>query len=190
MSLTARNQFDALGGKIKIDGSVNKDDSLTEDNEDTKVVYLKEFEKEVMTNICDTQKKRQNIQLSKKYEHISDKPLEKTLICDKCAMQFDSKREFRKHERKCRIENPKVSIETCDIISSENIKIDIFKCSELNCLLTFKNKVNLRKHISQVHLNERLFQCDKCAKFSKTKHHLKLHLKTHGIPQQCPICSL
>jgi len=139
-----------------------------------------------MENITKTKKHSQN---SCSIDNVqkSNEPLEKLLICEICATQFDSKREFRKHERKCKTGPSEIEPSSGNVTQEP---IDIIKCTELDCQLAFKNRANLKKHILHVHHNERLFQCDKCSKLFKTKYHLKHHLKTHGIPQKCPICSI
>ncbi|XP_070498111.1 zinc finger protein 845-like [Chironomus tepperi] len=182
MTLVAKNQFDALGGKINADLNLHKKEMLFNDDDidEQEVLSLKKIEKEFSKNIHDTKENTQN-------ENV-DRPLETILICEICAVQFESKREFRKHERICKIEATEKIKLSNEIVVPKSI--EVIKCPELNCQLTFKNQINLKKHIAHVHLNERLFQCDKCAKFFKTKYHLKHHLKTHGIPQKCPICSV
>ncbi|CAG9800613.1 unnamed protein product [Chironomus riparius] len=176
--LIARNQYDALGGKIKQDINTLKNEILVNDKAIDEPMELDTKENQ----ICIKKNKQNKSPVLK-----IDKPPESLLICEICAVQFESKREFRKHERKCKTESSEVKIgaQTENVIPNT---IETIKCSELNCQLTFKNKINLKKHISQVHLNERFFQCDKCAKFFKTKYHLKHHLKTHRVPQKCPIC--
>lgn len=194
MSEIARKQYDEIFGKFKeLKGKNDK----TED-EPMKILYLEEFEKEVKENleikIDKTHKVKKKFIQRNVQEEIQEKSSEKILICDKCAMQFDSRRNFRKHQRMCLEEKiidipepPKNDIS----ITSKNLKInEIFKCLELTCNAVFKNRGNLYKHVQHIHLNKRSFQCDKCAKFFKTKYHLKIHLKTHEIPKKCPICSI
>lgn len=53
----------------------------------------------------------------------------------------------------------------------------MFKCTQ--CLSSFGDQSRLQRHINEVHLDLRPFQCPQCEYAAKKKDHLKAHMITH-----------
>ncbi|KAG5679410.1 hypothetical protein PVAND_008977 [Polypedilum vanderplanki] len=176
----AKEQFLIHGGKlrtnIKTEEIKVKENKIKESNGiknkidqkvKSKIVQISQKIKEHKKSKNLKRKKDNKI---KKEESVNEINSDET-ICDLCGIKIDSLANLRKH-------------------MITNHKETQFPCTEMNCNLVFNLKGNLKKHIKQVHDQERPFQCDICGISLKTKNHLVNHLKIHENPKKCPICSI
>ena len=90
-----------------------------------------------------------------------------------CNYETDQRIELRVHQQKC---HQKKSIKK-------------FKCSHESCGSSFVTSSRLKRHLSEVHMNERRFICDhpNCGKGFKTGNALKVHKIIHSdeTPFKC-----
>jgi len=99
------------------------------------------------------------------HQKTHDKNRSKPLKCHRCDFSTDNKSNLKNHanfhERQDKKFAAMINPQKCE------------KCS--NC---FKNKKSLICHMENSH-SKFLYQCDLCAKFSRTKNALNHHIKTH-----------
>lgn len=162
----AEKQFFNFGGKIKSSEKVSKK-NVNDNETENEIQFVEELQSEIQMK--ETLIK---VEIIKPDETIKKRQSCET-ICDACGLKFDNLKNLRKHMMTFHIEAKTFHL-----------------CPESDCNLKFKLRGNLVKHMKQVHLNERPYQCDKCPKLLKAKHHLINHLKIHGSPQKCPICGI
>lgn len=88
-------------------------------------------------------------------------------------------------------ENIEIPESTPEIVGKvyENGKINRVKCPQ--CENTFKNRANLKRHITTVHSTDYSAECKECFRTFKSQAHLRCHVKSvHAIEEEisCEIC--
>ena len=61
-----------------------------------------------------------------------------------------------------------------------------FKCP--HCPEIFENRIRLRYHKTEYHMDKMAFACRHCGKKFSTSHHVKQHEQGHRGPVKCPEC--
>jgi KRAB domain-containing zinc finger protein len=99
----------------------------------------------------------------------------KTLPCEHCGQMYKTIAGLRDHKK---VEHPKDG------------RRPVFACG---CGKTFSNYASRRYHIKMVHLDEKKYRCEYCAKRFFTPSTLKTHMAVHlnaeeGRPYKCDLC--
>ena len=133
----------------------------------------------------------------------------KNFQCDDCGKKFGYKWNLKSHVKKCK--RTDIQEENANGKEKVNLPTKLKKAFQLNdedificdiCEKRFKNKYNLKEHMSCVHSEARPFKCEDCSSSFKMDNHLKKHItRVHNFTKknlkyhsniknyQCGICS-
>lgn len=131
--------------------------------------------------------------------HLYQHHAENKRKCSRCNVKFETSFDLLAHKKL--FHQPKIvtaqNVCECDhcgkhmthskmAVHMIHHKAPSVECPD--CKMKFKTRGNMNKHYNFAHIGERSFICEICSKAFKANYHLIGHLKTHGPPQECPVC--
>uniref|UniRef100_A0A3Q2ZUE6 GDNF-inducible zinc finger protein 1-like n=1 Tax=Kryptolebias marmoratus TaxID=37003 RepID=A0A3Q2ZUE6_KRYMA len=114
------------------------------------------------------------------------KPSKAQFQCNKCLRTFHYEKSYLKHISVMGASETQADVRPVCLLSASTyhgVKADVVYRCEI-CQQTFANRSNLKIHEKHVHSNERLFECEACAK--TFKHLSQVHER--NLQHICPDC--